>query len=104
VAGIVISVILSMWLFGRLSLVFPGIAIDQGVSYKISWNLTKNYQLLMFFVVIVFPAMLLIPSVLIRIIPYTLLLSSILSTLATVFTIAALSVSYKMIYKEVYES
>lgn len=40
--GIIIAIALICWLLGRLSLVFPAIAIDQGVSFKYSWELTKK--------------------------------------------------------------
>jgi len=92
------------WLFGRMSLVFPAIAIDQGVSFKLSWELTESHQMLMFLVIIVFPAVLLIPAYLLSFLPYTFIATSIvisfLTTLSTIFTVAALSVSYKLICEE----
>jgi len=88
------------WIWGRLSLVFPGIAIDKGVSFKMSWVLTKKYQLLMFLVVIAFPILLAIPSVLLSFVPYTAVLTNILSTFVIVFEVAALSVAYQIITLE----
>ena len=57
--------------------------------------LTKNRQILMFLVVIVFPAILLISAFILGFLPYTFLLTSFLTTLATVFTVAALSVGIR---------
>jgi len=95
-----ISFIFIIWLWARLSLVFPGIAIDKGVTFKLSWALTKKYQLLMFLVVIAFPVLLAIPSVLLSFIPYTSVLTNIMSTFVIVFEVAALSVAYQIITLE----
>jgi hypothetical protein len=104
VIGWLIAFSLIFWFVGRFSLVFPAIAIDQGFSYKHSWQLTKKHQLLMMLIVIFFPLALTLPAIIIGAIPYTFLLTSILSTLSTVFTVAALSVTYKEICIEMYES
>ncbi len=104
VVGWLLALIVACWLIGRLSLVFPGIAIDQGVTFGLSWKLTRNRQMLMFLVVVIFPAMLFLPIFLLELLPYTLILTSFLATLATIMTIAALSVAYKIIYKETYET
>jgi len=102
--GFVIAIIISMWIVGRLSLVFPGIAIDHNITFKKSWGLTKNYQFIMFLVVIVFPILLFIPSVLVSKIPYTFLITSLLSTLTIVLTVSALSVTYKLVTNKTYDS
>lgn len=39
----------------RLSLVFPSISIDENMSFFDSWEYTKNYKLLVFTTIIVFP-------------------------------------------------
>ncbi len=104
------------WLWGRLSLVFPAIAMDQDVSFKYSWVHTRNYQGVMFGVVIIFPVLLSIFTTILNFIPLMLknpetyieyfsqikIISNIVITLATVFVIAALSVAYKEICKEIY--
>ena len=99
-----ISIPIICWLFGRLALTFPAIAIDKAVSFKYSWSLTKQHQLLMVLTVIVFPLILYLPAYFIGFIPYTFLISSLLSTLATVFMVSALSVAYRAISGEAYES
>ncbi len=76
VIGLYVAPALTCWIFGRLSLVFPSIALDKGVSFKQSWELTKNHQLLMFLVVVIFPLMLAIPAVILDSMPYTFLLAS----------------------------
>lgn len=103
VVGWILAIGLTIWLAARLSLVFPAIAINHGVTFGLSWKLTKNYQLLMMGVVIVFPLLFLIPIALFGLIPYTLLLTNFLEVFATVFMVAALSVAYKVIYGEFYE-
>ena len=95
---------LACWLVGRLSLVFPATAIDQGVSFKLSWELTRQHQILMILVVAVFPVILLLPAMLLSFLPYTFVLTSFLTTFSTVFTVAALSVAYKAICQEYLET
>ena len=85
------------WVIGRLSLVFPAIAIDEESSFSNAWDLSRNHQILMIVVVIVFPVLLFLPSQLFLRVPYGFVISSILSTLAVVFTVAALSVAYKYV-------
>lgn len=95
--GVVITIVLLCWLMGRLSLVFPGIAVDDEFSFGKSWELTEDHQLLMFLVVVVFPLIVAVPVILLAFIPYTTLLTSLLSTLLVVFEVAALSMAFKLI-------
>ncbi len=102
VLGSVAALVVACWLTGRLSLVFPGIAIDKGVSFKLSWKLTRSHQGLMFLVVIAFPILLAVPTVLFGFVPYTFFLSSLVSTFVIVFEVAALSMAYQLITDEAY--
>jgi len=86
-----IALIFILWLWARFSLVFPGIAIDQGVTFKTSWHLTKDYQLLMLLVVVAFPMLLAVPEILLNNVPYSAVLSNLLSTVVIVFVVSALS-------------
>ncbi|MBQ0759244.1 MAG: hypothetical protein KBT72_06290 [Zhongshania sp.] len=101
VVGAVVALFLICWVTGRLSLVFPGIAVDKGVSFKESWEMTENYQILMFLVVILFPVLLAIPVIVLNFIPYTFLLASFISTVVVVFQVAALSMAYQLISNEI---
>ncbi len=96
--------VVAFWVIGRVSLAFPAIAINQGVSFRSSWKLTRKHQLLVFLVVIVFPICTWIPIYLLGKIPYTAAVASVLSLLTLVFEIALLSVTYRAIYKIEYES
>lgn len=100
VIGWIVSIGLMFWIMGRLSLVFPAIAIDEVISFKVSWDLTRNYPLLMFLVVLIFPAMFIAPVVVLRLVPYGHVFTSLITAFATVFIVAALSVSYKLIRQE----
>ena len=111
--GAAIAMVVSFWVLSRLSLVFPGIAVDKGVSFQMSWDLTKDYQLLMLLVVIVCPVLLAIPSILLSLIPYpfiltnfvstlVIVLTNFVSTLVIVFEVAALSMAYQLITSEQY--
>lgn len=102
IIGALVALVLICWVTGRLSLVFPGIAVDKGVSFKLSWEMTQNYQMLMFLVVILFPMLLAIPAIILNFIPYTFLLSSFISTFVIVFQVAALSMAYQLISEGVY--
>lgn len=97
-----IALIFILWLWARFSLVFPGIAIDQGVSFKTSWYLTKDYQLLMLLVVVAFPMLLAVPEILLNNVPYSAVISNVLSTFVIVFEVAALSMAYQLIASEQY--
>jgi hypothetical protein len=103
VFGALVALVLICWITGRLSLVFPGIAVDKGVSFKLSWEMTENHQMLMILVVILFPMLLAIPAIILNFIPYTFLLSSFISTFVIVFQVAALSMAYQVISEGVYE-
>jgi hypothetical protein len=48
----------AMYVLGRLSLVFPAVAIDKPISLSRSWSYTRNNGLRMFFIVGLFPAIL----------------------------------------------
>ncbi len=49
------------YVFGRLSLVFPGIAVDRGVSFGNSRRLTSGHGMSMFMLVAFIPCVLLMP-------------------------------------------
>lgn len=103
IVGGITALILICWFAGRLCLVFPGIAVDKGVSFKLSWELTEHHQLLMFLVVILFPTLLAIPSVILVLLPHGYILSSIFSAFILVFQVAALSMAYLLITKDAYK-
>ena len=97
------------YIASRLSLVFPAIAIDDDVSFKQSWNLTKKYKLLMFLVVVIAPALVGLSASLIGempfgAMPYTYVFASIYTSLGVIFIVILLSVTYRLIKQEVYES
>jgi hypothetical protein len=96
-AGLVVC-----WLFIRFSLVFPGVAVDKGVTFALSWELTKGRQILMFVVLLVFPLLLIIPMVIMVMLVDSFFLSSFISTLLIVFNVAVLSVAYKLIATDKY--
>jgi hypothetical protein len=102
IAGVLALLLAVCWILPRLSLVFPGIAVDKGVTFELSWKLTKNYQMDMFLIVIALPVVLSIPALLLMLIPYGYLLSSVLSLFVVVIEIAVLSITYKQITSEVY--
>jgi len=99
-AGAVMVLIAVFYLLGRLSLVFPAIAIDQHLSFSDSWNNTKNYQFSMMVIVAIFPFVISIPEKLLSYLPYTQILVNIISLITTVFVVAALSTAYKNINEQ----
>ncbi len=102
-AGSILVLLFYCWLFARLSLVFPAIAIEHGVSFKYAWKLTTNYQLLMFLIVVVYPIILSVPALALSLVPNMSFFVSVTLTLAMVYFVAALSVSYEFIYSEAFE-
>lgn len=109
--GIIMGSILILFVFvivfSRLSLVFPMVSIDKEATLKDSWNFTKNYKLLVFVTVILFPILFTLVfgvvygiaiEFLNRITGLNLFfLTTILNIIITVFTVSALSATYKQI-------
>lgn len=87
-------------LLPRLCVVFPAIAIGEVYSFKSAWHLTENHRQLMFNSVIGIPIVLTLPIILIGRLPYTFLLTSVLTNLVMVVMAASVSVSYKYISDE----
>jgi hypothetical protein len=97
VAGWIGAIILGTWIVSRLSLVFPGIAVDRGITIPLAWELSKNHQVALVVTVIVFPLVLSVPYFLLSLMPWSYVPASIVDTAMTVFTIAALSIAYREI-------
>ena len=88
----------------RLSIVFPAISVDKNITFTDSWNYTKDYKLLCFITIIVFPALFAIALSL----PYGFIIDiladkisshmtafySILNVFINIFIISALSNTY----------
>lgn len=95
--GVAITFYVIFWVYPRLCLVFPGIAVNKAVDFRLSWQLTRKHHVLMALVILFFPIVFGIPSILVSWIPYFLIPQLILETLANVYTIAALSIAYREI-------
>ena len=95
--GAPIGILINAWILGRLSVVFPATAIDNEVSIRESWAVTRGHDFLMLFVVLFYPALLLVPAAFISEVPAARPVASLLATFTTIFTIAALSVTYQQI-------
>ncbi len=102
--GYYIALIASLYIIGRLSLVFPAIATDQRWTLYDSWKATHGHQVLMIIVVTIFPFVIGFPEQLLSKIPYISVLVSILSAVTMVFVVAALSVAFQVITEESNES
>ena len=96
---IMLIIVYLVFIVPRLSLVFPAIAIGDKCTFKNSWFFTQDYQKLMFFSTILIPLVVSIPELLIRNIPHTFLISSLLSNLTIIIGVSSLSLSYKFIKK-----
>ncbi|WP_447529893.1 hypothetical protein [Vreelandella sp. TE19] len=55
VAGVWISLLLSGYLYSRLALVLPGIAVGQPLTFRLAWQLSRPYQWSAFVVLALFP-------------------------------------------------
>jgi hypothetical protein len=97
----------------RLSLVLPGIAIDQGVSFKLSWQLTGKHPTLLFVAVVALPTLIFLGSGLIYFIylkaylvnnPLFVYISfNLLTFVIDVLVVTLLSVAYRQIYRDYYD-
>ena len=102
--GLIAAVCLTAYMLGRVSLVFPGIAIDKGMTFKESWYVTRNHQLLMSLVVAIVPIFMAIPVVLLSFIPYSFLLVSVMDMITSVLVVACLSLAYnELVIKSIAE-
>lgn len=98
--GMALTLIAVAYLLGRLSLVFPAIATDQGWSFSRSWRATANHQVLMTVVVVIFPLVMSIPELLLSQLPGLGPLVSLIGACTLVFMVAALSVAFQVITRE----
>jgi len=99
--GLIILLVIG-WLFARLSLVFPSIALDEKIGLDDSWSLTKPYQLLMLSITMIPPLILGTPLFLLWYLGVNsyFVVESILAALFLVFEIAAISMVYQWIVKD----
>ncbi len=108
--GMAAFLIVSFILISRFSLVFPAISVDNDMSLSDAWNYTKNYKLLVFITVILFPLIFsfifgLVYGIAINFLSGILGLNlfffnSLLNIFIGVFAISALSATYILICKE----
>lgn len=103
VIGTPVAIVAIAYVMGRLSLVFPAIATDQGWTFSDSWKATESHQILMMIVAFVFPALMGIPEDLLSYLPYSTVMVNIVSAITLVFIVAALSVAFKVITEETNE-
>ena len=106
--AVFLVVVMSSWLLSRLFMVFPAIAVDVSVSYPLSWQLTENYQLLVFLAVVVLPVTMSVVGVIVYfmlsqmfVFSHTLIVNLFLyflPILAWVIIFAGLSVVFRHIY------
>ena len=85
------------YMFGRMSLVFPGIATGNQMRFLDSWDATAHHQIMMFTAAIVFPLVVYFFERLLTSIPLVNYLSVIVSTVAIVYAVAVLSFAYKIV-------
>ena len=95
-----------LWVLSRLSLVFPGIAVNQGVSFRLSWDMTQNHKLLILLAAAVFPItlyiLLIIVNFIVQFLPFGFVFTNFFAILTWLLTIAMLSVAYRYIYSAFY--
>ncbi|PLY06331.1 MAG: hypothetical protein C0625_09335 [Arcobacter sp.] len=109
-AIIAISAFFALILFSRFSLALPSIAIDKEISISDAWEYTKNYKLLCFFTIVIFPVIFalilgfvyeLAIGFLIKLIsPHLDILYPVLDVFITVFIVSALSATYRVIKED----
>jgi hypothetical protein len=95
--GRYITLLIASYFAGRLSLVFPSIALDTSMGLTESWVETKGRGLVMFVFVVIYPFIVYLLSDLLWYLPGLFWLDLVLNGLAPVFLVASLSVAYKII-------
>lgn len=88
------------WIVCRLLLVFPGIAVDQKLTFRESWALTRQIQLPVFLTLMTFPVIHILLKGLVALIPNTSVLPYIFRYVFWVLGVAALSLLYSEIREQ----
>ena len=95
--GPIIGIGIASYIMARCSLVFPAAAINHGLTYKDSWRLTKNHQLLMIVIALGIPFMFAAPMYVLQYAPYAEWVGTIVNLVLGVFAIGCLSLTYKQV-------
>ncbi|MEJ2754539.1 MAG: hypothetical protein P8104_01560 [Gammaproteobacteria bacterium] len=95
--GIFIMITAIAYIVGRLSLVFPSIAIGEDIGLKDSWEATKNYKLMMVVVVVLFPLILRLLEETLKLLPGMFWIGFLTSPLTIIFVVSSLSSAYKIV-------
>ncbi|MEJ2743694.1 MAG: hypothetical protein P8176_14785, partial [Gammaproteobacteria bacterium] len=95
--GIFIMITAIAYIVGRLSLVFPSIAIGEDIGLKDSWEATKNYKLMMIVVVVLFPLILRLLEETLKLLPGMFWIGFLTSPLTIIFVVSSLSSAYKIV-------
>lgn len=111
--GLAIGIIFSSYIVSRLSLVLPSIAIERDMTFKESWELTREFKFLSYFIIILYPIIIslvlgLVYGFAIKFLSALLsvnldILMVVLNVCITVLIISALSVLYQNIVEIFYE-
>jgi len=103
------SSLIVLYLNARLSLIFPGTAVDHWVTPARSWHLTRNRQILMICIVFLVPlffgipiiivktSLLYLPNSLAQLFPLAILLSDAANLVISVLVVGCLSLAYSEI-------
>lgn len=89
--------IIAIMITSRLSLMLPAIAVEEPMTFKMAWLMTERHQWLMLLVVILFPVFLLLPILALDNVPYSYVVTNLISIIWIVFEIAVLSIAYKKV-------
>lgn len=112
IIGTVLALIMVFIIISRMSLVFPAIALNEQMSIFDSWNQTKDFKLITFFSIIIFPTIIAIFVGVVYMLVIKFLVSVvsvhfdilyvILNLFITVLVVATLSSTYKFVKKYTY--
>jgi hypothetical protein len=111
--GGVVGLVTTFWFGSRVALVFPAIAIGQGVTIPLAWRLSRRHQLPLFMILFAFPflaapvfLLAVLPSILLTYTdagflgPYIVLpLWSLATALLAVLAFTALSLAYREVIR-----
>jgi len=97
--GFEIAMITMGYFVSRLSLVFPSVAIGGDLGTGDSWNATKNHQLMMIVVTVLFPFVIFSLETRLESIPALFWIGHLISALITIFVVSSLSVAYEIVMK-----
>ncbi|MCW8857531.1 MAG: hypothetical protein OQJ95_09220 [Kangiella sp.] len=95
--GQLLAIVLVIYVFSRLVLVLPAVAIDRSLSIKEAFHITKDHRLEIFILLGVIPTLIILPLYLLDYSLMSQIISSIYTTIIMIFNIGLISQTFELL-------